>query len=354
MIRCATLPDGTAITLESLCAAVDSDAKGHSDSKIRKGLKDWLTKADDRTTQLLAAKAYIDRDKWLKLSSTEKAATPEPVAVEWSSVKHVFMAIQNEKCAYCERKLAALGRGGAAEHDLEHFRTKNPVKSWPAPSDIDFETGGAFKPGYYWLAFHLLNYCTACPKCNTGFKSNYFPVAGTRMQAPDGPSPRGNRSEQPFLIYPLGAIDDDPEEVVRFRGLAALPPALDPLLPAKEQKNAHRNKRARVIIAFFGLNKREELLWGRAERLRELEKSLRDIESKDPDRMSHGQADIRRLTDGFSEHTACVRAMIRIYRNDPNTAQLFFEAVRAYLDSKTPRNYYERAGNFEPAPPSTR
>ena len=39
MIRYATLPDGTAITLESLCAAVEADAAGHSDSKIRKGSK---------------------------------------------------------------------------------------------------------------------------------------------------------------------------------------------------------------------------------------------------------------------------------------------------------------------------
>ena len=124
---------------------------------------------------------------------------------------------------YCERKLAARGKGGAAEHDLEHFRTKNPVKSWPAPKEIDFETGGAYEAGYYWLAFNLLNYCTSCKKCNAGFKSNYFPVAGPRLEPPDGPSASAARSEQPFLIYPLGTIDDDPEEVIRFRGLAAFP-----------------------------------------------------------------------------------------------------------------------------------
>ncbi len=352
MIRYATLPDGSAITIESLRAAVEADATGHVDARIRQGLKNWLTKADERTAQLLAAKAYIDLEKWRKIKAAERAPVPKPIAVDWASVKHLFMAIQNEKCAYCERKLAALGDGGAAEHDLEHFRTKNPVKAWPSPAEIDFETGEAFDSGYYWLAFHLLNYCTACKKCNTGFKSNYFPVAGPRCNPADVPSRGLTRAEKPYLIYPLGTIDDDPEEVIRYRGLAALPPALDPLLTAKDRRDAHRNKRARVIIAFFGLNEREELLWGQAEKLRELEKSLNDIKSQDPERVKYAQDDIRRLADGISEHTACVRAMIRLYCHDVTTAHSYFEAVRAYLDSKTPKKYYERAGKFEPAPPS--
>jgi hypothetical protein len=352
MIRYATLPDGTTITLESLRAAVEADAAGHPDRNIRKGLKDWLARADDRTAQLLAGKAYFEMDKWRKLKAAGKRSLAKPIAVEWTVVKYLFMAIQNDKCAYCERKLAAGGHGGAAEHDLEHFRTKNPVKSWRAPSEIDFETGGPFEQGYYWLAFHLLNYCTACKKCNTGFKSNYFPVAGTRIQPPDGPTPRTLRSEKPFLIYPLGTIDDDPEDVIRFRGLAACPPALDPNLAEKDRVDSHRNKRARVVIAFFGLNDREELLWGRAEKLRELEKSLAQLNSGVGTDARLAQDDIERLTSGFSEHTACVRAMIRLYREDVNTARSFFEEVREYLDSKTPKNYFERSGKFESSPPS--
>ena len=351
MIRYATLPDGaTPVTLNALREVLSADAKGHSNPEIRKAVRNWPTKAHERTAQLLAARAYIDRDKWLKLKPNIRALIPEPVAVDWASVKYLFMAIQNEKCAYCERKLAARGSGGAAEHDLEHFRTKNPVKSWSAPAEIDFEVGEAYDSGYYWLAFHLLNYCTACKKCNTGFKSNYFPVAGTRLRPPEVPSPRTMRSEKPLLLYPLGTIDDDPENVLRFRGLAACPPFMDPALPHKEQQDAHRNKRARTIIAFFALNKRDELLWGRAEKLRELEKSFAQINSGDPEAAENAQADIRRLTDGFSEHTACVRAMIRLYRQDVKTARLYFAAVRAYLDSKTPKSYFEHAGRFELKP----
>lgn len=171
----------------------------------------------------------MDLNAWRKLKPAEKTQIPKPITADWSSIKHMFMEIQAEKCAYCERKLASRGHGGAAEHDLEHFRTKNPVKSWPAPPEIDFETGAPFDAGYYWLAFHLLNYCTSCKKCNTGFKSNYFPVAGTRLSPLEEPSIRAMRLEKPFLVYPLGTIDDDPEDVIRFRGLAANLPKRDPL-----------------------------------------------------------------------------------------------------------------------------
>ena len=353
MIRYATLPDGTAITLKSLREAVEADATNHADAEIRKAVKNWVAKAKNRTAQLLFAKAYMDLDKWRKLNAALKAAIPKPLPVEWSSVKYLFMQIQNDKCAYCERKLAAIGDGGAAEHDLEHFRTKNPVKKWSAPPEIDFETGEALDKGYYWLAFHLLNYCTACKKCNTGFKSNYFPVAGTRLQPPDGPSVEGLRTEKPFLIYPLGTLDEDPEEVIRFRGLAACPPALDPSLSRAEQRDLHRNRRARVVIAFFDLNKRDELLWGRAEKLRELEKSLALINSGTPEQVMHAKADIVRLTDGFSEHTACIRAMLRICDRDLEAARSLFDEARAYLSSKTPTPYRKRSGQFERAPPTS-
>ncbi len=105
------------------------------------------------------------------------------------------------------------------------------------------------------------------------------------------------------------------------------------------------------MIAFFGLNKRDELLWGRAEKIRELEKSLAQINSGIEDESRSARADVERLVSGFSEHTACVRAMIRLYQADVTTARLFFEAVRQYLDSKTPKTYHERSGRFESAPP---
>jgi hypothetical protein len=357
MIRYATLR-GKPLTLAALRDAVQTDLTKHDDPDVRKAVAGWLDRAKERTDQLVAAGKYLDLKKWKKLSVAEKVLIPKPIAVDWSSVKYLFMEIQNEKCAYCERKLAASGEGGAAEHDLEHFRTKNPVKAWPAPAEIDFSTGSPSDPGYYWLAFHLLNYCTACKKCNTGLKSNYFPVAGTRAVPHAIPGRRLHATERPFLIYPLGTGDDDPEAVIRFRGIAAFPPEKDPLLSPRTRSHVHRNRRARVVIAFFDLNGRQELLWGRAERLRDLEKALADL--NDPGtptgQRTAAKNDIERLTDGFSEHTACVRGMIRLYQKDVATARQFFDAVRAYLDSKTPKTYFEQAGKIveTPSPASRR
>jgi hypothetical protein len=313
MIRYATLPGGATITLKTLEAAIKADATGHADPEVRAAVRDWVKKAKARTAQLLAAGAYIDDKKWQRLSAAEKAAIARPIDLDWSSVKYLFMKIQNEKCAYCERRLASRGsKGGPAEHDLEHFRPKNSIKRWPASKVIDFPTGGP-DVGYYWLAFHLLNYCTACSTCNRGFKSNHFPVAGKRLRPPSVPSSRAAAAERPLLIYPLGLADDDPEELIRFRGTAAFPPDEDPLLDPEATRDLHRNRRARVTIEFFGLNDREELRRGRAEKLRELEKSLALINNGNAAEKKAARDDLCRLKDGSSEHTACVRAMIRLY-----------------------------------------
>jgi hypothetical protein len=336
MIRYATLPGGAKISLKTLEAAIKADATGHADPEVRKAVRDWVKKAKARTAQLLAVGTYIDTNKWQRLSAAEKEAIAKPIDLEWSSVKYLFMKIQNEKCAYCERKLASQGDGGAAEHDLEHFRPKSPIKAWNAPKAIDFPTGGP-DTGYY---------CTACKKCNSGFKSNQFPVAGNRLRPPAGPTSPATRAERPFLIYPLGLADDDPEELIRFRGITAHPPAEDPLLDPKARRNLHRNRRARVTIEFFGLNRRDELLWGRAEKLRDLEKALTLINRGTATEKIAAQDDIRRMTDGFSEHTACMRAMLRLYQSDVKIARALFQVIREYLDSKTPKTYFEKAGRF--------
>jgi hypothetical protein len=345
MIRYATLRKQP-ITLENLHRFIGEDAAKHPDPEVQKGVKDWLTKAKDRTDQLLAANAYIDLEKWSKLSAVEKKRIPKPISVGWAEVKYLYMELQQEKCAYCERKLAARGDGGAAEHDLEHFRPKNAVKQWSAPKEIDFSIGDPRDIGYHWLAFHLLNYCTACTKCNSGFKKNYFPIAGVRGGLGAQPGPKLDAKERPLLLYPLGAGDDDPEELIRFRGLVAVPPEKDPIAATKIRKDGYRNRRARVIIAFFDLNQRSELLWGRAEKLRELEKALADIVKGTTEEKLLAEKDIKRLIGGFSEHTACVKGMIRLYQNDVPLARKYFDAIRAYLDSKTPTTYLKRSGQF--------
>ncbi|BDI28356.1 hypothetical protein CCAX7_004070 [Capsulimonas corticalis] len=158
----------------------------------------------------------------------------------WSEVKPVFMEIQHNKCAYCEQQLEG-GEFGAIAHDLEHYRPKRNVRAWPAdPAKYDFPTGEAFPNGYYHLAYHLGNYAAACKVCNTLMKSYFFPVASSRIAA--GDAPEDYAAERPYLIYPIGVLDEDPEEILEFVGVNALP------------RQGPSGRRALVTIDFFGLN----------------------------------------------------------------------------------------------------
>ena len=66
-----------------------------------------------------------------------QASIDRPIDLNWSNIKYLFINIQHNKCAFCERKLAAREDGGAIEHDVEHFRPKNAIKAWKPPSDLE-------------------------------------------------------------------------------------------------------------------------------------------------------------------------------------------------------------------------
>lgn len=185
-------------TLDELRSRIEAEAPG------------WLGRAAERTERFRRAGRY-DEESGI-----------------WSQIKAVYMRLQHCKCAYCERRLASEDFGGAIEHDLEHYRPKGPVLAWPSKAierergiSYRFATGEAFPEGYYLLAYHLLNYVTACRKCNSPLKASFFPIAGSRgAQSEDPVSLRG---EAPFLLYPLGDLDEDPEEVLTFDGINPVP-----------------------------------------------------------------------------------------------------------------------------------
>jgi hypothetical protein len=216
--------------------------------RVRAKVPDWLKRAEARTEAFRQAGKY-DEDSKNSI---------------WSEIKEVFLEIQHEKCAYCERKLASR-QYGLIEHDVEHYRPKNFVKPWPSKTiarkrklAYDFPTGAAFQEGYYLLAYNILNYTTSCAPCNRPLKSNYFPIAGSR--GPQSDDPASLRAEQPFLPHPVGDSDEDPEELLTFLGVTAVPKSVDFL----------RQRRAQVTIDFFALNEREEPRYQRAERIVEL------------------------------------------------------------------------------------
>jgi hypothetical protein len=277
--------------------------------KIESEKPGWLARAQERTDGFIAAGEY-----------------DEPSSI-WSEIKRVYMHLQHDKCAYCERQLAAAEDGGTIEHDVEHFRPKNTVPEWPTASDdasFDFDTGTRLENGYYWLAYRPLNYCTSCKKCNSPLKSNYFPIARDRGSVADDPAAL-TETEKPFLIYPLGDIDEDPETLIEFVGV----------LPKPVKRNGPRWRRAKVTIKFFRLDTREELIRERARCLVALDNALARIENDpSPDRREDAKNDVVRLRGAKSPHASCVRCACRMYETHPLEMRELFRAAREFLDSE--------------------
>jgi hypothetical protein len=229
----------------------------------------------------------------------------------WSDIKAVYMRLQHNKCVFCERPLAG-EVSGKIEQDVEHFRPKNAVKTWPKSpaSPYNFSTGGAGS-GYYWLAYSLSNYAAACKPCNSTRKSNYFPVAGKNRGRSHESVRVLNQRERPLLIYPLGTIDDDPESLIGFDGILAKPTAA----------GGHNRNRALVTIDFFGLNTREELWDDRFRTISDLWSKFHILQTS-PDAQQTGAAR-RRLNDLVSDagpQAGCARAFLRLIEADPRAA----------------------------------
>ena len=76
----------------------------------------------------------------------------------WKPAKKQLRKESNDKCAYCEADTKVVAHG-----DVEHFRPKNV---------------------YWWLAYCYDNYLYSCQICNQTFKSNRFPISGTKLRGP--------------------------------------------------------------------------------------------------------------------------------------------------------------------------
>jgi hypothetical protein len=274
-------------------------------SLVENEVSGWLEDAKSRTKELVKL-GYFE----VKFSI-------------WPKVKPVFIRLQNNKCVYCERRLADLDDGGSIEYDLEHFRPKRAVRIWSAPTGtgISISLGAYYPSGYYWLAYEPLNYAAACKKCNTPLKKNYFPIAGKRGRKKQSIAGL-NRLEKPHLVLPIGCPDPKPEDLITFNGIFAVPrPGLD----------KSKIERAKVIIEFFPLNRRSELRWERAEQLIALSNALALLNHNSTD--MNAKTDIDVLLREDSPHASCKRAFARFYRIDVKKARKLVEEAREYLDS---------------------
>jgi hypothetical protein len=273
---------------------------------------EWLGNATKKTARFKKLRRY-----------KEKKGT-------WSLVKKVYMDLQHAKCAYCERQLEG-GDPGKIEHDVEHFRPKSKVKLWPTPDirkvlqlDYRFETGSASGKGYYLLPYNIFNYITSCKVCNSTFKSDYFPIAGSKRLTGVDDFNR-LKTEKPLLLYPLGTIDSDPEKIITFQGMVPVPVAA----------TGHGHNRARVIIDFFRLAVgREDLIRERALVIKSL--YIAHLNENDRNRRKREDAllTIQMALSDRGPHTNCARAFYAVCLAASDTAADYYDAAISYLKSK--------------------
>lgn len=120
------------------------------------------------------------------------------------------------------------------------------------------------------------------------------------------------RPERPLLIYSIGQIDTDPEDLLGFQGVFPVPKNADP--------NTHEHQRARVTIDFFDLQEREELRRERAEVILTLYLALGLENAPNVRRRRLARTAIQQNTAGGFQHTNCARCFVALYRQDPRRA----------------------------------
>ena len=261
-----------------------------------------------------------------------KAANGEAPA--WKRIKEVFIEIQHFKCGYCERPMPSpQGRpgdvdaepwGGLREYDLEHFRPRGAVARWPTKVSrvlYDFETGGAADNGYPWLSHDFLNYLVSCKTCNSDNKRTYFPIAGRRGSHGDDVKLL-NHSERPFLVYPVGAGDARPEELIGFCGFLAVP----------RGSRGHKRRRGTIIIDLLGLNLRDDLILQRCNMIRAMWPYLENRRIGNERERGDAAWEIGSLTDPRSQHANCARCFDALYESDRAAARICYKAARARLN----------------------
>jgi hypothetical protein len=188
----------------------------------------WWSRAQALTAQNRAAGA---------------AVTPSGL---WSEIKPLFVQIQREKCAYCERRLGS----HAIEWDVEHFRPKAKVDAWPLLEDLVSVSDTHSDTGYFLLAYDPRNYLVSCKPCNSTYKRNYFPVVASRRVGDEDPIRLAG--ETPMLVNPLDPADSDPASILGFEGP----------LPIAIGTDEHSRNRGQVTARLLALG-REDLVFER-------------------------------------------------------------------------------------------
>jgi hypothetical protein len=288
------------ITLEELKAEIEKVVPG------------WLLKAEERTKKFRKQKTY------------------DEASSIWSQVKPVYMRLQGDcKCAFCERKMESITYG-KSEEDVEHFRPKGNVRAWELPEGLkgmDIQLGSPPKKGgYYLLPYHPFNYSAACKPCNSELKKDLFPVAGTHQL--NGEDPKTLMAEKPYLIYPIGDLDEPAENLIKFEGPFPQPTA----------STGHNRKRALVTIEFFKLDaviERKNLITERVRTVVGMYYDLQIIAGEIPGDQNRSQGNIKGFTSLNTAHSNCANSFKRLFEQDRVKAKSIYEAASDYLQKNS-------------------
>ena len=251
----------------------------------------WLGRADNAAARNVEARKHIDKPRLC------------------SSIKGLWIRMQREKCAYCERQLGAAG----VEWDIEHFRPKGVVDAWvAAPPGIE-DSGGDAPSGYFLLAYNPENFLVSCRTCNQVYKGAYFPTARRRnLSSVNADDLRG---ELPYLINPLDPADPDPMDMIKFHGAFAR--AVD--------GDVDNRRRALATIALLALN-REELV---KERIGVIIGLAGSLELAAASQSPEVQQVALRSADGYcaddQPHASCARAFRSLWSEDVVAARRVYD-----------------------------
>jgi hypothetical protein len=250
----------------------------------------------------------------------------------WSELKGVYMALQRNKCAYCERPMAE-GPHANIEYDVEHFRPKSRVTPWPDAKTakalrIRYKVRSGAPKGYPLLAHDPHNYIVTCKVCNTPLKADHFPIEGTPSTARSDIA-QLNAEEKPLLIYPLGMTDPAPEELITFEGI----------LPVPAKRGGHDRKRAQVTIDFFRLHLRTELRDARAHLLVLLWEKFQRARQGTPEQRRLARQVLSAARQSFFPHSGCARAFLDLCERDPTKAKAYYLQAHELISRKEPGLY---------------
>jgi hypothetical protein len=254
----------------------------------------------------------------------------DQAAACWTDVKGAYIALQHDKCAYCELPMPQ-GAKSRIAYDVEHHRPKSRTRPWPDARTrqalgITYQVGAGRTRGYPELAHHPLNYLVACKVCNSPYKADRFPVLG--QADPDGTDPRVlNQRELPAIPLPLGDWGDDPAAFLDFEGFIAVPAAGTPM----------QQLRAQIVIDFFDLNRRADLLLGRATAIALLHGHLKEVQAPDLARnAAEAQRWVDAALDASAPYAAAARAYHRLHLRNPARAGDVARMALRYVASKNP------------------